>query len=250
MLEKIPRPIIFAHRGASAHAPENTLAAFELAVQHRADAIELDVKLSADGVPVVIHDPTTDRTTGAPGRVADLPLAALRGLDAGRSFGEKFSGERIPTLDEVFESVGGKLPINVELTNYSTPTDDLVERVAAVVKKHNLQDRIVFSSFLPANLEIAARLLPNVRRGLLASYLWKGRAARRQGWQSDNYHSLNPFYLDALPGLVRRAHRQNKQVFVYTVNSPLVMRVLKAWGVDGIFTDDPALARRVYRREA
>ncbi len=250
MFANVPRPIIFAHRGASAYAPENTLASFKMAVEQRADAIELDVKLSADGVPVVIHDPTTDRTTGAPGRVADLPLAALRELDAGRRFDEKFSGERIPTLDEVFETVGGKLPINVELTNYSTPTDDLVERVAAVVKKYNLQDKIIFSSFLPANLETAARLLPDARRGLLASYLWKGREARKQGGQSDVYHSLNPFYLDAWPGLVRRLHRQNKQVFVYTVNNPLVMRMLKAWGVDGIFTDDPLLARRVYGRGA
>ena len=250
MFENIPRPVIFAHRGASACAPENTLASFKIAVEQRADAIELDVKLSADGVPVVIHDPTTDRTTSAPGRVADLPLAALRELDAGRRFDEKFSGERIPTLDEVFETVGGRLPINVELTNYSTPTDDLVERVAAVVKKYHLQDTIIFSSFLPANLETAARLLPDVRRGLLASYLWKGREARKQGWQSDVYHSLNPFYLDARPGLVRRVHRQGKQVFVYTVNNPLMMRILRAWGADGIFTDDPALARRVYGRGA
>ncbi len=248
MFADTPRPIIFAHRGASAHAPENTLAAFELAVRQHADAMELDVKLSADGVPVVIHDPTTDRTTGAPGRVADLPLATLRELDAGRSFSEKFSGERIPTLDEVFETVGGKIPINVELTNYSTPNDNLVERVVEVVKKHNLQDKVIFSSFLPANLETAALLLPDTRRGLLASYLWKGREARKRGWQSGLCHSLNPFYLDALPGLARRAHQKGKQVFVYTVNSPLVMRILKAWDVDGIFTDDPALARRVYGR--
>ena len=87
-------------------------------------------------------------------------------------------------------------------------------------------------------------------RGLLASYLWKGRQARKQGWQSDMYHSLNPFYLDALPGLIRRVQRQQKNVFVYTVNNPFMMRVLKAWNVDGIFTDDPVLALRICRRKA
>ena len=98
MLDSLPRPVIFAHRGASAHAPENTLAAFELALVENADAIELDVKLSADGHVVVIHDTTTDRTTGAPGRVKDLSLTDLRALEAGSFFSEHFKNERIPTL--------------------------------------------------------------------------------------------------------------------------------------------------------
>ncbi|MCI0550093.1 MAG: glycerophosphodiester phosphodiesterase, partial [Anaerolineae bacterium] len=90
MLESLPQPVIFAHRGASAHAPENTLAAFEMALAQHADGIELDVKLSADGHVVVIHDTTIDRTTGAQGRVKDLSLADLRALGAGSFFSENF----------------------------------------------------------------------------------------------------------------------------------------------------------------
>ena len=124
-----PRPLIFAHRGASAHAPENTLSAFELALEQGAHGIELDVKLTADGEVVVFHDPTIDRTTGGQGRISQLTLAALRELDAGSSFSEKFSGEKIPTLAEVFETIGRRAFINVELTNYSTRNDGLADKV-------------------------------------------------------------------------------------------------------------------------
>jgi glycerophosphoryl diester phosphodiesterase len=165
MLESLPRPIIFAHRGASAYAPENTIAAFELALTQQADAIELDVKLSADGHVVVIHDSTVDRTTNGRGRVKDLSLSELRSLDAGSSFSEKFHGEKIPTLDEVFETVGRRIFINVELTNYNTPRDHLVEMVCMLVKKHQLQKRILFSSFLGSNLSKARSYLPDVPRG-------------------------------------------------------------------------------------
>src|SRR6266511_793360 len=89
MLTSLPQPIVFAHRGASVHAPENTMSAFELALAQNADAIELDVKLSADGQAIVIHDPLVDRTTGSHGRVKDLPLRELRALDAGSFFSER-----------------------------------------------------------------------------------------------------------------------------------------------------------------
>ena len=118
MIESLPQPVIFAHRGAAVYAPENTLAAFELALTQGADAIELDVKLSAEGCAVVIHDDTVDRTTNGAGRVKNLTLADLRSLDAGSAFSEKYSGEKIPLLEEVFEAVGGRALINVELTNY------------------------------------------------------------------------------------------------------------------------------------
>src|SRR6266545_5505015 len=119
-LESLPRPVIFAHRGACAHAPENTMASFELALAHGADAIELDVKLSSDGYVVVHHDDTVDRTTDGTGRIKNLTLAELKKLDAGSFLSEKFKGEKIPTLEEVFEAVGKRTFINVELTNYKT----------------------------------------------------------------------------------------------------------------------------------
>lgn len=237
--------MIFAHRGASAHAPENTLAAFELAIAQNADAIELDVKLSADGHVVVIHDPTVERTTGSKGRVKDLLLTELRSLDAGRFFSEKYSGEKIPTLEEVFESVGKRIFINVELTNYNTPRDQLAETVCMLVKKFGLQKQVMFSSFLASNLSKARAYLPGVPRGLLALNGLLGGWARSFGFAFGKYQALHPFLKDVTPQQVQRVHRLQRRIHVWTVNAAEDMRRLFHWGVDAIFTDDPQLAVQV-----
>jgi len=245
MLESLPQPIIFAHRGASAHAPENTLAAFELALAHGADAIELDAKLSSDGLAVVIHDMTIDRTTGGRGRVKEMSLADLRSLEAGSFFSSKFQSEKIPLLEEVFESVGGRTFINVELSNYNAPNDHLVETVCMLVKKFALQKRVLFSSFFASNLSKARGLLPEVPRGLLAFPGLLGAWARSFGFAFGNYQALHPNLKDATHQQVQRAHRLNRRVHVWTVNAEEDVRRLFSWGVDGIFTDDPQLAVRV-----
>jgi len=245
MLASLPQPVIFAHRGASAHAPENTLAAFELAVTQQADAIELDAKLSADGRVVVIHDPTVDRTTGSHGRVKDLSLAELRGLDAGSFFSEAFRGEKIPLLEEVFETLGKRIFINVELTNYNTPRDALVESVCMLVKKFGLQKDVMFSSFFASNLSRARAYLPDVPRGLLALNGWPGAWARSFGFAFGRYHALHPYLKDVTAEQVQRVHRLKRRVHVWTVNTAEDMRRLFDWGVDAIFTDDPQLALRV-----
>lgn len=241
MLSRLPSPVIFAHRGASAYLPENTLAAFELAHQQGADGIELDVKLSADGIPVVIHDATVDRTTNGSGRVADLELATLQKLDAG-------DGQQIPTLDEVFASIGGQLLINVELTNYKTPTDQLVSKVVEVVEKHALSKSILFSSFFSNNLKQAATLLPQTPRGLLALPGLLGWWARTFGFRFGDYRALHPVYKNTTPQLIDRVHRLGKRVHVWTVNTADEMRQLARWNVDGIFTDDPQLAVEIFER--
>jgi len=142
MLRK--KPLIIGHRGASAHAPENTIAAFQLALKFGADAVELDAKLSADGAIVVIHDQTVDRTTNGQGKISEFSLTEIKKLDAGSKFDLQFEGEAIPTLEEVFEVVGGKLLINVELTNYAMPNDDLPERVAELVKRMKMEMVLFF----------------------------------------------------------------------------------------------------------
>ena len=245
MLTSLPQPVIFAHRGASAHAPENTLAAFELALVQNANAIELDVKLSADGQVVVIHDPTVDRTTGSRGRVRDLSFRELRSLDAGSFFSEKFKGEKIPTLEEVFEAVGKRTFINVELTNYTTPRDHLVEAVCVLVKKVGLQKQVMFSSFFASNLTKARAHLPGVPRGLLALNGWLGAWARSFGFAFGRYQALHPYLKDVTSEQVQRVHRLNRRVHVWTVNAAEDMRRLFRWGVDAIFTDDPQLAVQV-----
>jgi glycerophosphoryl diester phosphodiesterase len=210
-----------------------------------ADAIELDVKLSADGHVVVIHDPTVDRTTGSQGRVKDLSLAELRSLDAGSFFSEKYRGEKIPTLEEVFEIVGQRTFINVELTNYNTPRDQLVETVCMLVKKFSLQKHVMFSSFFAANLSKARAYLPGVPRGLLALHGLLGAWARSFGFAFGRYQALHPHLQDVTSQQVQRVHRLDRRIHVWTVNAAEDMRRLFHWGVDAIFTDDPQLAVQV-----
>jgi len=240
MITHFPIPIIFAHRGASAHAQENTLAAFELALKQGAPAIEFDAKLTSDRQVVIIHDQTLNRTTDGSGAVTKQPLAALRELDAGSWLSADFRGEKIPTLNEVFEAVGKKLLMNVELTNYATPFDGLVYEVAALVKKHGLQERMIYSSFLPTNLVIARRLLPTVPRGQLIlegnSGWWQRAAGNLMALDAEH-----PFKADVSADSIKRAHAKRRRVHVWTVNEPSDMRHLRSLGVDGIFTDDPLI---------
>ena len=245
MLETLPRPVIFAHRGACAHAPENTIASFELALAQQADAIELDVKLSSDGYVIVHHDDTVDRTTDGTGRIKNLTLAELKKLDAGSFFAEQYKGEKIPTLEDVFEAVGKRTFINVELTNYKTRGDHLVETVCMLVKKHNMQKRVIFSSFFASNLSKARSYLPDVPRGLLALGGFLGSWARSFGFTFGKYAALHPYLKDTTKQEVSRVHRLNRRIHVWTVNKEEDMRRLFNWGVDGIFTDDPQLACRV-----
>lgn len=147
MWSYVRKPVVIAHRGDLAHAPENTLAAFEFAARQGADAVEFDVKLTADDQVIVLHDQKVDRTTNGSGDIARMALADLRDLDAGSHFSEKFRDERIPTLGEVFESIGKLLDLNIELTNYATPFDALVPKVVEMVREYGLEDRVIFSSF-------------------------------------------------------------------------------------------------------
>jgi glycerophosphoryl diester phosphodiesterase len=244
MYSNLPRPTIFAHRGASAYTPENTLAAFELAVLQKADAIELDVKLSSDQNVVVIHDQTVDRTTDGTGRVRDLPLAAMLELDAGSHFDTAYKGEPIPTLSQVFETIGRKIFINIELTNYSSSSDSLPERVAELTKIHGLADNVLFSSFHPNVLRRIHRLLPTVPIGFLTHSGLSGVLARTWlGRALVNYQAIHPELQEASQELVNNMHQAGYRVHVYTVNLVKDMTRLFSYGIDGIFTDDPIRAR-------
>lgn len=247
IFSELPIPAIIAHRGASMHAPENTLAAFKLALEQEADAIELDAKLTADGQVVVIHDQTVDRTTPSFGRVKDMRLAELRKLDAGSFFDITFKGEPIPTLEEVLKAVGQLCLINIELTNYTSLNDSLPEKVADVVRQHRLQQRVLFSSFNPLALYRIHRQIPEAPVGLLALPGAVGWLARSWLGRLVPYQSLHPALDDVTPRLIRSAHRRGKKVFTYTVDRTDDMARLFSQGVDGIITDDPPLARRVLK---
>jgi glycerophosphoryl diester phosphodiesterase len=250
MFESLHPPIIFAHRGASAHAPENTISAFELACSQGADALEIDTQLSADGQVVVFHDLKVDRTTNGQGKVSQLPWLELQSLDAGSYYSEKYRGEKIPLLDEVLETFGKKMFINIELKNYATPRDQLVEKVCQLVKAHGLEKGIILSTFISSNLKKAERILPEAPRGLLALSGWMGAWARSFGFNFGNYAALHINLMEASKAQIARVHRLGRRIHVWTVNQAEDMERLRDWGVDGIFTDDPQLAAHVYGRSS
>lgn len=144
---------ILAHRGASKSAPENTLAAFQLALQQSADGIECDVRLSADGEPMVIHDITVDRTTPGSGRVDSLTVRQLERLDAGRWFSPAFEGQRIPRLDQLLDQLPTGLKVRVEIKHDSVRSIfKVVRAVSSVIANHQHKHQIGISSFHPGIL--------------------------------------------------------------------------------------------------
>jgi glycerophosphoryl diester phosphodiesterase len=238
LLAQLPYPAIIAHRGASRYAPENTLKAFALAVEQKADGIELDVRLSSDGHLVVFHDATVRHRTNGQGWVARLSLEELRNLDAGQ-------GEKIPTLDEVFEQMGPGILINVELKPILWQVQKLAEKVAQTVERYHMQHAVLCSSFSPPALKALARFSPDIPRGLLLpAGVIPSRLAALVG-RTISFQTLHPDFHDVLHGAFAPNHPPAKPIFTYTVNEEIPMRQLFELGVDAIFTDDPVLARRI-----
>lgn len=244
-IDQITGTAIISHRGASAHAPENTLAAFKLAVDQGADGVELDAKMTADGQIVVIHDQTVDRTTGAHGTVRAMTLAQLKSLDAGSFFAPAFKGEPIPTLEEVFLAIGSRTLINVEITNYTSVWDALPDKICDLVKKLGLQEHIIFSSFHPLNLIRAKRRLPEVPVALLTEAGAAGRLLRGPLGRLAAPKFIHPYYTDVTEASLALEHRRGRRVNVWTVDQPEDIRRLLRIGIDGIITDDPRLARQI-----
>ena len=239
------RPLNVGHRGASAAAPQNTLAAFRKAIELGADGVELDAQLSADGIVVVIHDFVVDTTTDGTGRVADKTLAELKALDAGGKFSPQFAGERIPTLAEVFEAVQTKLLINIELKDFDSFGGKLEAPVLEVVRKHAMEKRVLFSSFNPFVLRAMKRLAPDIPAGLL--YREDLPIHLRRAWLApliphEARHPRSPMVTDST---VQWCHARSLRVNTWTVDEPAEMRRLIALGVDGIITNKPDALRDV-----
>lgn len=160
--------ICVAHRGWSGKAPENTLAAIQLAIDHpAAEMVEIDVQLSKDGVPVIIHDYFVDRTTNGKGRVSSLTLDELKSLDASHSFRDEFENEQIPTLKEVLELCRGKIKVAVEIKTAGNMHPGIVEAVVETIKNTQTEKDVILFSFENHLVKKAKELLPEVEIGLL-----------------------------------------------------------------------------------
>ncbi|MDE2058573.1 MAG: glycerophosphodiester phosphodiesterase [candidate division NC10 bacterium] len=230
-----------AHRGASALAPENTMAAFEKAIDLEADAIELDLHVSRDDELVVIHDYTLDRTTDGRGPVHALSLKELKRLDAGRWFGERFTGQRIPTLAEVLDRFGGQVPLALEVKAGSAFFRGIEERVVAVLREHQAIEQVAVASFDHHALVRLKELEPSLRT-----------AALLVGRPMSMSTVALPSKADAMAlecNLVTKTEidacrAAGLQLVVWVVNEPARMRHFIDLGADGIITDRPDLLRR------
>jgi glycerophosphoryl diester phosphodiesterase len=229
---------VIAHRGFSARAPENTLAAIRGAIEVGADMVEVDVTMTADGFAIGLHDDTLDRTTDGSGAPTDRSLAEIRRLDAGRWFGAEFSGERVPTLSEELETVRGRILINVEIKPEAIE-HGAVERVAELIARFEMYDQVVVSSFAPEALRRMKTVDPAVVTiTLFNEELHHGRDPL-EIVQEVGSRGLNIAKDRVTSKLVDRCHRHGIPVGVYTVNKPSQMRRLIEMGVDSIFTDRP-----------
>ncbi len=231
---------IWAHRGASAEAPENTLPAFALALGQGADGLECDVQLTRDDEVVVIHDETLERTTNGHGWVADHSLAELKMLDA--SSGKAgFSGVQIPTLGELLELVAADddAVLNVELKTDQVPYRGIEERVLELVQASPAADRVIFSSFNHYTLRNLRRLGATQRLGaLLSDRLFKPwRYVKRL-----EVEAIHPGLRACSAKLVEKSHERDLAVHVWTVDSPKDVRKQLSYGVDALITNLPAFA--------
>jgi glycerophosphoryl diester phosphodiesterase len=222
---------VWAHRGASRIAPENTLAAFRAAEAAGADGIELDVHLSRDGVPVVIHDDTLDRTTDGHGPVRKARWSELRRLDAGKWFSADFSAERLPSLEEVLSWAAGRLRLNLEIK------DTLAGRAVLELLSDFPRARILVSSFDHRLLEDLHMGVPDLPLAFLVdSRFWRRALSRAAACGAE---ALNPRYDRVSRPMITSCRSRGVAVYPWTVDEAETLVHLCRLGVDGVFTNDP-----------
>ncbi len=242
------RPLVVAHRGFSYRAPENTLASYRLAIEAGADLAECDVWLSADRVPVLLHDENLKRTAGVDLVVGSLPLARLKELDAGGWKSPEFAGEHIPTLGETLRLVSGKLRLVIEIK----PAGIEQEVVAAIRDAGVRPADVMVFSFKREVIEAIARLEPSLpTTWLIGDMPWQDSARQEKLAQALRARAsaigLPVPRVD--PAVVRLAHESGFPVFVWTANDPADMRYLDRIGVDGIITDRPDLLVQILEEQ-
>ena len=246
-----------AHRGASVEAPENTLAAFEAAASAGADLIEMDVRLTADRVAVVLHDPDVGATTDGSGPVHTLSLQDVKRFDASRGRGPK---QEIPTLREALESIGGHpgLGVDLEIKNiagepsFDSPRETAVEEALQTVADVGFAGFVMVSSFNWLTIERSKRLAPAIPTGFLTVASIDPLAALVYAMEAGHEFVLPqaPALLEAGESFVREAHAEGLRVGTWTVDDEEAIATLFRWRVDAIASNDPRLAVAVRNRVA
>ena len=246
-IDDLPTPLYIAHRGLSARFPENTLTAFNAAMDAGAQMIELDVCLSSDRQLIVIHDDTVDRTTDGSGAVKALTLKQLCRLDAGGWFDPRFEGERLPTLEQALDAAKGRVSVNIEIKPEAVDPRDAghaVERqVLTLVHDKGMTDDVLVSSFDWRVLANLRRLDPTIAIGLLSEVPADDRLL---AWHRGlNAYSWHPDYRVLTRSQVDTLHDAGARVFPYAVGGRIDTRGMLAMGVDGMIVDGPQQMKTV-----
>ncbi len=241
-VELLKVPDISAHRGSSIVAPENTMAAFKQALYDLADYVELDVHLTSDNVVVVMHDSSLKRTTGFNKSIWQVSYDKIKELDAGSWFSQMYEGEPVPTLEEVIKEIGPLVKLNIEI-KYNKKESGLTKQVVDIIERNNFEDRCVVTSSDYSVLAEVKKLNSDIQTGYVLSAAYGAYySISYVDVISINYTFVNKALVDAV-------HRNGKEIYVWTVNSPSIVKALANMGVDNIITDDPVMAREaVYSR--
>ena len=234
---------VMAHRGASTETPENTMAAFQKAIDDMADYIELDVQLTSDGEVIVMHDSNAYRTTGVDENIVNMTYKEVRRLDAGSWYSDEYKGEKVPGLREVLELAQGKIKLNIELK----PADngeELARKTVALIEKYNMENDCVITSFSSSALSAAKSCDENIRVG----YILSAAYGDYYDMKNIDFFSVNAAFLSKRT--IDAIHNSGKQVYAWTVNNKDSIKNLTNKGVDGVITDNPVLAREtIYSRD-
>jgi glycerophosphoryl diester phosphodiesterase len=241
------RPIVVAHRGASAAYPENTLASFEGAIEAGADVVELDVRMTADGVAVVLHDLDVAATTDGTGFVHTLTLAEVKRLDASGGLGLR---AEIPTLREALDLLSGRVGINIEIKNlpgepsFDSPREAAAKEVVALLRDTRFQGTVLVSSFNWLSIERIQELDQSIPTGFLTTAAVDPWAALVYAKSRGHAYVLPqaPALYEAGAEFVEGARRDGIRVGTWTVDDPEAIERLFEMGVDAIATNDPAMA--------
>jgi len=234
--------LVIAHRGASADAPENTLAAIELAISEGADWVEIDVQETREGEVVVIHDSDLKKIGGSALKVFEASLVKLQSVDIGSWKNPSFHDQRVPTLQQVLALCKGRIKIVIELKYYGRE-ERLEKRVANLVEAAGMQDEIVVMSLSYPSIQKMKSIRPDWTVGLLSSVAI-GDITRLDA----DFFAVNANFTNR--SFIKTAHNRNRQVMVWTVNDPISMSAMMSQGADGIITDKPGLASAVRAERA
>lgn len=234
---------VMAHRGASTEAPENTMAAFQKAIDDMADYIELDVQLTNNGEVIVMHDSNAYRTTGVDANIVNMTYKEVKTLDAGSWFSDEYVGENVPSLKEVLELTQGKIKLNIELKPADNDTA-LAKNTVRLIEKYNMVNDCVITSFS----ESALKAVKTYNQEIKVGYILSAAYGDFYDMKNVDFFSVNAAFLSKRT--IDAIHNSGKRVYAWTVNNKESIKNLTNKGVDGIITDNPVLAREtIYSRD-